>query len=195
MSPTYDNPHGETPPQPQAPPAQTYAAPPAAAAPTVVADPRRRLIALACFLSIMPGLGQIYVGYYKVGFIHILTVASTIALLANDVARPLTPLLALFLAFFWLYNIVDAGRRAFAYNFALSNNTEEAAITMPEGFGFPPGGTILAGLIITGLGLAFLAENVWDISMLWVEDWWPVAPIAFGLYLLSRGWKEHQSAE
>ena len=33
---------------------------------------------------------------------------------------PLYPLLGIFLAFFFIYNIVDAGRRAIYYNFAIN---------------------------------------------------------------------------
>lgn len=170
---------------PQAPPVQPMPVPQI----VVERDPRLRSVPLALFLSLMPGLGQVYVGYYKAGFIHILTVASTITLLSNDAAREISPLLGLFLAFFWLYNIVDAGRRAFAYNLALAS-TEQAEITMPEGFSFPAGGTMLAGLIVTVVGSLILLENVLGISMAWVEKWWAVIPVIFGLYLLFRGMKE-----
>ena len=60
----------------------------------------------------MPGLGQVYVGYYQRGFIHVLVAATIITLLANGAADALIPLLGLFLGFFWLYNMVDAYRRA-----------------------------------------------------------------------------------
>ena len=63
-----------------------------------------------------------YVGYYQRGFINVIVVGALIALLTRGLG-PLTPLAALFLAFFWLYNIVDAGRRALLYNEALAGRT------------------------------------------------------------------------
>ena len=42
---------------------------------------------VATLLSCMPGLGQIYVGYYQQGFINMLVVASTIAILSSGVMR------------------------------------------------------------------------------------------------------------
>ena len=100
---------------------------------SVMGDPRRKSPLFATFLSAMPGLGQVYVGYYQRGFIHAIVVSTLIALLAADLG-PLTPLASLFLAFFWLYNIVDAGRRALLYNEALAGRT---GIELPEDFKTP----------------------------------------------------------
>ena len=71
----------------------------------------RRLVrrSLALVLSAMPGLGQVYVGYYQRGFVHALVVGSLITLLNKGIG-PLAPLAGLFLAFVWMYNLVDAGR-------------------------------------------------------------------------------------
>ena len=103
-------------PNPRVPPQQYYSPPPRD--PRYNEDPRRKSQGLAMFLSLMPGLGQVYVGYYQQGFINIVVVASLIALLDSGVGA-LDPLGGLFLAFFWLYNIIDAGRRAAAYNQSL----------------------------------------------------------------------------
>src|SRR2546422_5166435 len=96
---------------------------------TYAFDPRTKSPTLAGFLSLMPGLGQIYVGYYQRGFVHIVVVGTTIALLANDAVPELVPLLGLFLAFFWLYNVIDAGRRASLYNMALQG---AGTMALPE---------------------------------------------------------------
>jgi hypothetical protein len=106
------------PPPPATPPPQAaaYATRPAAARPGL----HRKSPGLACLLSLMPGVGQIYVGYYKLGFIHNIIFGSTIAFLTS-VRGPntLLPVMGIFLAFFSVYNIVDAGRRATLYNLAL----------------------------------------------------------------------------
>ena len=48
-------------------------------------DPRRKSPWLAAILSAMPGLGQIYVGYYQQGFINALVVGGLIAIIAGEV--------------------------------------------------------------------------------------------------------------
>ena len=102
------------------------AAGPSAAPRVPAADPRIKSPVIAGALSAMPGLGQVYVGYYQRGFVHIFVVAGIIALLAADVLGPLIPLAGLFLGFFWLYNMIDAGRRAALYNQALSGGRSRA---------------------------------------------------------------------
>ena len=56
----------------------------------------------------MPGVGQIYLGYYKLGFIHNIVFASTIMVLNTRLPDPMYPLLGISLAFFFIYNVVDA---------------------------------------------------------------------------------------
>ncbi len=118
--------HPDVPMQPPTPPAAPL---PAAAAASYVIPAagagraqglQHKVPFIACALSLMPGVGQIYVGYYKLGFIHNIVFASTIMLLTTRLPDPMYPLLGIFLAFFFIYNIVDAGRRAIYYNFAIN---------------------------------------------------------------------------
>ncbi|MCK4305137.1 MAG: hypothetical protein KAY24_12945, partial [Candidatus Eisenbacteria sp.] len=48
---------------------------------------------LAALCSLMPGLGQIYVGYYRSGFLNILIVSGIITVLARGAAAGLEPFL------------------------------------------------------------------------------------------------------
>jgi hypothetical protein len=149
-----------------------------------VADPRSKTPLLACVLSIMPGLGQVYVGYYPRGFAHAIIVALLITLLATGDMDELAPLAGIFLAFFWLYNIIDAGRRAALYNQALAGNEE---IEPPRDFKMPSfGGSVMGGLAFLVVGIVALSNTLFDIPLYWVEEWWPVLPIAFGAYLLIK---------
>ena len=63
------------------------------------ASPPRKSPGLASVLSALPGIGQVYVGYYKLGFIHNIVFALTIASLGFG-AGPLIPFLSIFLTFF-----------------------------------------------------------------------------------------------
>src|SRR2546422_5711021 len=85
-------------------------------------DTRSKSPALAAVLSMMPGLGQVSVGYYQRGFVHAAVVATLVTILASGTLDRLNPLFALFMSFFWLYNIIDAARRASLYNDALAGN-------------------------------------------------------------------------
>ena len=150
---------------------------------SVAGDPRRKLPLLALVLSVMPGLGQVYVGYYQRGFVHAIVVGTLLTLIRTGLGS-LTPLTALFLAFFWLYNIVDAGRRALLYNEALAGRT---GIDLPEDFKAPAiGGSIPGGLAIIAVGGVLLSNTLFGYPLNWIRDWWPAALIIFGVYLVGR---------
>ena len=170
-------------------PTPQQAFPPLPAAPA--SDPRSKSVPLACVLSAMPGLGQVYVGYYQRGFIHAITVASLITYLASGGWSELKPLAALFMAFFWLYNIIDAGRRASLYNQALTGSEQ---IEPPSDFKMPSvGGSIFGGLILMGFGFMLLLHTRFDMSLDWIEEWWPIGLMILGLYLLVRAVQERMS--
>ena len=181
---------------PQIDPARVPAAPPPYPGETQAAwarrkaayygdDPRRKSPVLASLLSLMPGLGQIYVGYYQNGFINILVAGSTIALL-NASGRlglwPFEPLLGLFLAFFWLYNVVDAGRRAALYNHSLAGLDP---MSLPDEVQMPSmKGSLFGGIALLIVGLVIASNTLFHIPLNWVEHWWPVALVIAGGYLI-----------
>ena len=169
----------QIPPAAQVPPAGQFFQ----MAPGVAQDPRAKSPALACFLSLMPGLGQVYTGYYVRGFVYIITVAGIITLLASGEMDKLTPFLALFMAFFWLHNCIDAGRRATFYNQMLAGGTDVDALA-PEMKMPGMGGSIFAGLALIAVGGIALGYTKYGMSLAWLEDWWPVIPILVGVYLV-----------
>lgn len=156
-------------------------------------DARRKSPFLACVLSAMPGLGQVYVGYYQRGFIHAIIVAVAITLLSSGSLGPLIPLVAISLAFFWLYNIVDAGRRAALYNLALDGGT---GMELPEDFQVAGlRGSLIGGITLVVVGLVLLANTRFGVSLDWIEYWWPVAIIAFGGYLAYKAIQDKSESE
>ncbi|MBE0567831.1 MAG: hypothetical protein IH621_17890 [Krumholzibacteria bacterium] len=163
----------------------TYEQPPypQQAVPVRPVNPARKSPALATWLSLMPGLGQIYVGYYQQGFIHLAVVATTITILSMG-ARGAEPLFGLFLAFFWLYNMIDANRRAHHYNRVLEGLGGE---TVPEDFQLPGArGSLPAGVILVVVGVLFLLDLNTDFSLAWLEDWWPLFLIGGGVWLIVK---------
>jgi len=173
-----------------------------------LSDPRRKSPALASILSVVPGLGQIYTGYYSRGFVHAIVVGSIIAILnwteggppaaagtihGPSPAGPLTPLLVTFMVFFWLYNIIDAGRRAALYNYALAGM---ANIELPEDFTKSGiGGSLVGGAVLVLAGIVALSHTLLGLSLDWLRFWWPVAPVAFGIYLIAKAVSEKNRAK
>ena len=159
--------------------------------PTPQSDPRTKSPALASFLSIFPGLGQIYVGYYPHGFFNAIVIGALIALLSADDLADLTPLAAMFMAFFWLYNVIDAGRRASLLNQALAGN---AAIELPSELKLPKlGGSIAGGLFLIVAGGVLLLHTKWGYPLDWIEQWWPAGPMLLGVWLLVRALTDRKS--
>jgi len=144
-------------------------------------DSRRKSPLVASVMSVMPGLGQIYVGYYVQGFVNSIVVASLIAVLSQN-ARQWEPLLGMFLAFFWLYNIVDAGRRAALYNYALAGLGPDE---LPDRVGMPQRSSLAAGVALLALGSMLLAHTRWGYSLQWLEYWWPLGLVLLGAYLVA----------
>lgn len=156
------------------------------------ADPRTKSVALATIMSAMPGLGQCYIGYYQQGFINIVVVASLIAVLNQNI-EPLEPLLGLFLAFFWLFNIVDAGRRAVYYNEALAGLRP---MPLPDKMQFPARqGSLAGGAALIILGALLFAHTRFSVSLQWMEKWWPAAIILVGAYLIYKSVMDKRKAK
>lgn len=161
--------------------------------PSRVHAARRKSQALAGLLSLMPGLGQVYVGYYRRGFTNLIVVAFVITLLASRAVMGLVPFLGLFLAFFWLYNVIDAVRVASLYNDAVlglgpEDLRRELVLTGQKG-------SIGGGVVLLALGILFLLHTLFDVPLDWIRNWWPVVPIGFGLYLLYRGIQDRRKRE
>jgi hypothetical protein len=149
--------------------------------------------AFAIILSVfLPSMGHVYVGFYKQAFTIILIGACLVTLLASGSTGDLTPLLGFLVGFLYFYQIFDAGRRASVYNRVLETGRAGLAadsIDLPETNPFA-GGVIL---VIVG-GIALL-NTLFDVSLDWLEDWWPVAVIGIGIWLIQKGRRDRRSSE
>jgi hypothetical protein len=145
---------------------------------------------LATFLSLVPGLGQVYVGYYRQGFINILVIGTLISILTTGTEShwPLTPLLVFFLVFYWLFNLVDAARRATFFNQTIAGI---APTELPPEFRMPESqGSLVGGILLILAGLVIASKTIFNIPLQWLHHWWPLAPILFGAYLVFQSWRE-----
>lgn len=151
-------------------------------------DPRRKSGIITILLSILPGLGHAYVGYYKRGFIHFVIYGCAISLHTSDQLDALSPLTFFFVPFFWIFTQIDAYRRATLYNLSLDGIENDP---LPDDFSSPgAGGNMVGGVSLLIVGLIALSNTQFGISLEWIENWWPVAPIALGVYLIAGSMKE-----
>lgn len=154
-------------------------------------DPRRKSPPLAAVLSVIPGVGQVYIGYYVRGFV-IAAIFGLMLIVAAESNEPLGPVLALGCIFLWIFNIIDAGRMAALYNHAAAGVD---TVQMPEDFKLPKmGGSIVGGAALLTFGAIALSHTAFNYSLDWLEDWWPLFPLALGGYLLARGVMERQAS-
>lgn len=150
-------------------------------------DPREKSPRLAAVLSVVPGLGQIYIGYYQRG----LMIVATMLLLGMGAAiasENIGPIFGFSMFFLWLFNLVDAGRMAALYNHAAAGSER---FELPEDFAVPGmGGSIAGGALLTLFGLIAFSNTALGFDLDWIETWWPILPIGLGLYLVAKGVQE-----
>jgi hypothetical protein len=147
-------------------------------------DPRRKSPLLAAVLSVFPGVGQLYIGYYVRGFVVAAIFLVTVATGGNS-SDPVAPVLGMFAAFLWVFNVIDSGRMAALYNHAAAGTD---TVELPEDFKLPKmGGSIIGGAVLLVFGAIALSNTAFGYSLDWVEVWWPVFPFALGAYLFARG--------
>ena len=86
-----------------------------------------------------------------------------------------------------------AGRRANLYNLALDGME---GIELPGmNMALPGlGGSIGGGVALTAVGVILLVNTRFGITLDWIEEWWPVAPILVGAYLLTKALQELKAA-
>ena len=134
----------------------------------------KRSPSAAVFLSLLPGLGHIYVGQATKGFVILLS-----AFLAIRMVDESNGLFGMFIPFVWLYAMIDAHRSAVEVNRIVA-----AGGTLPRGPDF--GLTKWWGYILIGLGVVFTLDNFDLIEFEWILRLWPLGLIALGFFILKR---------
>ena len=176
----------ETPWPQEAPPAPL--APPVAATSSLPDGMARKSPALAAFLSLFPGLGNIYNGLYMRGLTFFLIVASLIAITAEGNQ----PIFGLGIAFFWLFSIMDAYRQATLINYGYA---QDLGLTdLPKHPRASQGG-LAAGIILTLIGLIAFLDRFFVIDLEWLIDFWPLALMGIGLWLIVAAVRDRHKAE
>lgn len=158
---------------PPLPPPSLDAMPPAPPA----AHGLTRFPALAAFLSLVPGLGHLYVGAYQ---------RAAMLLIGIIVVCIVTPLpISVFLALFlWFFGMFDAYRQAQLGNLRLRGECEPSEDASQANLAF--------GVFLTVVGGLLLLKKLELIDLDWLRDWWPLIPVLAGVYLIVSALLERQ---
>ena len=160
-------------PEPQSPPQAPPQAPATPAAETTRQSYKNPI--LAGVLSLFPGIGNIYNGLYLRGLAFFLICTSMIVITTRY------PLFGLGIAFFWIFNVVDAYRQATLINHGYG---QDLGIDEPPKMAAGQGGA-MAGSIMLLIGAFALYDRFFGpIDLDWVIDLWPVALMAIGAWLI-----------
>jgi hypothetical protein len=87
--------------------------------------------------------------------------------------------------------MIDAARRASLYNQALAGGHEPDLPTDFESPGLR--GSMVGGAVLIVVGTLLLANTRFDVSLEWLEEWWPAAIILFGAYLFFKAYQERSA--
>lgn len=139
---------------------------------------------LSAFLSAFPGLGNVYNGLYMRGLVFFM-ITFTLTGIVSSLDGPGNDGAAAFfgpaIAFFWLFNMIDAYRQAVLINHGYQQDL--GLLDLPKRLR-PGQGGIAAGIILVLLGVYALLERFVNIPLDWIFDLWPVLAIALGAWLI-----------
>jgi len=170
------------PPPPAPAPPVAYVAP---AAPTAPPHPQAKNPAAAGFLSVIPGLGHVYLGLYQraVIFFAIWVVVMSVVPHAGGPAGLMIP-------FWWFFVLIDAVRQAKAINATGVPESNLLPNEKPLNFS----GSLTFGIFLVLVGLFFFLDRWYRIDLSFLFDFWPILLIAFGAWQIFSYWKSKQPA-
>lgn len=133
------------------------------------------------------GVGAVYTGQYAKGLAHLL-IFVLLVVGTNGGSEALSTICGVGIAFFWIYQIIDAVRSAKAIQLG-----QPAPDPLGLGQAFSAGERVDASkvpvwaLILIGLGALFLLQTtgVFEFS---VDRFWPVLLILLGLWMIGKRW-------
>jgi TM2 domain-containing membrane protein YozV len=139
---------------------------------------------LAAFLSLFPGLGQVYNGQIARAFAFFFSWVGSIYLTASGHEFPF----AFVIPFVYLYNIIDAWKGANAINQRFLGGRLDAE---PDaGVESPVWGGMLALL-----GVLILLNNLGWLDLERLARWWPILLIAVGGWFVYESVQKKKAAE
>jgi hypothetical protein len=140
---------------------------------------------LAGGLSLFPGMGNVYNGLYMRGITFFLVIASLIMVSERH------SLFGLAVAFFWIFNVIDAYRQATLINYGYAQDL--GLLDLPKHPRASQGG-LLSGILLSLIGLFAIADRYFAIDLDWIFDLWPFALVAIGIWLIVSAVRDRRRA-
>lgn len=134
--------------------------------PTPEGFPRRKSPGLAVIFSFLPGLGHVYLGLHQRGVAFFAAFLASIWLVGH------ADLSGAIVVFLFLSCMIDAYQMATNHSFP----SQSASTARP--------GNLVLGLILLGVGALALFNNFYPLDLSFLQDWWPVALLLLGLWLV-----------
>lgn len=150
-------------------------------------DAVRKNPVLAGFLSLFPGIGNVYNGLYMRGLTFFIVIASLIAIAGEG-----HPLFGFAVAFFWLFNVIDAFRQATLINYGYA---QDLGLTDLPRVPRASQGGVVAGALLILIGAVAIAERYFNVSLQWLFDLWPFALVVVGLWLVVASARDRSRAK
>ena len=167
---------------PVATPPETYPPLPPPMAPVAVARPPKRPGLALVLGAVFPGVGQLYNGQTAKAFALFAAFAASIYL-AGDVGMPF----GLVVPFVVFYSAIDAYRSAVAINLRYAGRS-------PELESADDAESPAWGVVLVGIGLLLLMNNLGILDLAAVRRFWPLLLVAAGAMFLRRSLQRRDAA-
>jgi len=139
------------------------------------------------------GVGAVYCSQYAKGLSHLAIMVLLIIGVSSDVPWYVHMVLGVGIAFFYVYQIIDAVRTARAIQlgepapdpFGLASMFGGGGTGAPTERGESGTKVPVAAAVLIGLGLLFLFNTAFDFSL---HRYWPLLLIVLGVYLFAKNW-------
>jgi hypothetical protein len=172
---------------------QTNAAPALPAPETAVAPEAIPMLGhknptLAFLLSGFPGMGHVYNGLYMRGLVFFLIILSLIGIVDSDGPD----LFGFAIAFFWIFNMLDAYRQATLINYGYAQDL--GLVDLPRHPRASQGG-LAAGVLLFFIGLFAILERYFTVRLDWLFDLWPFALVLLGGWMIWASLRDRRRVE
>ena len=139
------------------------------------------------------GVGAVYCSQYAKGLAHLVIMVLLIIGVSSDVPWYVHMVLGIGIAFFYVYQIIDAVRTAKAIQMGEPAPDPFGLAAMFGSGGAPTGGAEraegtkipIAAAVLIALGVLFLINTAFDFSL---HRYWPLILIGLGVWMFARQW-------
>lgn len=144
---------------------------------------------LAFILGLIPGVGAIYNAQYAKGLVHVVIFGVLISMVNADSVGDMQPLFGVLIPTWIFYMAFEAFHTAKKREQGLA--VDEFSSVIPIRREGPPVGPV----VMIGLGVLFLLNNLGLLRFSQIFRFWPVALIATGVYMLFQRTREQNAPE